>query len=752
MRRRLYSRNIFLLLSVTVVFVFACSPAPMEKKPAVTVKTMQFDHNEPTVYQKTFPLVTENFESLFKKSPYLVDRSMGLPHIMAMTADDVTVFETMFHPDSLFDERDTFNSSLLHYAALNPNPEITQFLLDRLASFPNRRNELPLDWAAAANPNLEVVRLLYDAESALSEFSCGRMYRLLERAAESNTNPDVLHFLLEQSKETKAFSDLSLAPILNQLFLSAAKWNANPEILDVLVKAGANPNPKTRNWPKIPMNLAARHNPNPAVIERLIEFGAEFGLDHPENSVRASSYYKFFAAASDNPSIEVSKWFVAQGFDPHLQDREKRSACDHAFRSNRNPEVVRFYFDLLEEKGIGDADRQRLFAHAHECHNTALAELLLDQYLGRDEVQGAPMSAFVPFYGYSHEPLWERLLEYGADPHAENDLGLTMTDIAAAYQTVYQGGGLFAFLERLGIEGRKSDKVQLASYRPLNSSEADLAAWESVFGRVATTDFKRLNTSYLYYSHRDYTISCPAAATEQARKILHDAAEPSLTYVPTNLYLIKLAELQMRLGFLDDTVKTVQKIKNAKLPPGKSLEEIREKGYEIIPDDNAVQQSELFQRDTLLRSLVTHLLLDQQSQRAARAANMIFSTPVRDNALMQVFYEQCHIMYHTDYPGKYHEMWPKALQTIAYLSDFRKDEAFLHLTKMAMLNFDVPRMKFFLDQATDRKQIEDKLPSLFFTVPHRGILSEEEAMKQKAMRAILAEIRDKIEAEKKDAL
>lgn len=166
MSRRIVLSHVSVLLTAIAIPVLLPGCSRPSENPASTIKTMRFDPDESTVYQKAFPLSVDHLEELFKP-PFLVDRTMSLWHVTAMVADDTTYFEKTLDSGSAIRERDANNNTLLHYSALNPNVEMTRFLLIPLANSyaKNDNDETPLDWAVTRNPNVEVVRLLYDTES-----------------------------------------------------------------------------------------------------------------------------------------------------------------------------------------------------------------------------------------------------------------------------------------------------------------------------------------------------------------------------------------------------------------------------------------------------------------------------------------------------------------------------------------------------------------------------------------------------------
>jgi ankyrin repeat protein len=109
----------------------------------------------------------------------------------------------------------------------------------------------------------------------------------LTTAARYNNNPEVSNILI------KAGADSSTV----KLALMWAAWhNSNPEVLSILIKAGADVNAKDwLGW--TPLMLAARYNDNPEVLRVLIKAGAKINAKNDGKTPLS------FAVEKNSPEI-----------------------------------------------------------------------------------------------------------------------------------------------------------------------------------------------------------------------------------------------------------------------------------------------------------------------------------------------------------------------------------------------------------------------------------------------------------------
>ena len=138
--------------------------------------------------------------------------------------------------------------------------------------------------AVKSNPNVEVTRLLLDANAIASVNDPKLVIKgnLLVEAAGANPSPAVLRFLLASGR------------------------------YDVNAEGGGFP-------PRTPFAAASATNPNPEVLRTLIEAGATYDVD-------AKGSRTPLMAAMSNPNLEVARFLLELGFDPNVTTRNGNTA------------------------------------------------------------------------------------------------------------------------------------------------------------------------------------------------------------------------------------------------------------------------------------------------------------------------------------------------------------------------------------------------------------------------------------------
>lgn len=218
---------------------------------------------------------------------------------------------------------------------------------------------------------------------------------LLMYAAENNQNPDVIEMLINYGADPNAETGVYAWDECNGNYLVgngltplmyAIKNNPNPDIIERLVTFGVNVNDPiydTYGYGEIPLIYAAENNASPDIIEILVKLGADLnartiGYGHSDYEVPALHY----------ASLEAAKVLIKLGTDPDIRDIANGTA-------------------LMEKARIG------------ECE---IVEMLLRA--GAD-VNAQANHGMTPLMYAANADIVELLIKHGADPNMRDAEGLT---------------------------------------------------------------------------------------------------------------------------------------------------------------------------------------------------------------------------------------------------------------------------------------------------------------------------------------
>lgn len=185
----------------------------------------------------------------------------------------------------------------LHYAAgATQNPAVVKALLKAGAKVNARdkSGDTPLH-QAAINKNAEVVKVLLEAGADVHAKSVAELTPL-HRAAR-NKNSAVAQFLLQAGAKVNARTDTGRTPLH-----SAAETNT-AEVVKVLLAAGAEVNALV-GGDLAPLHSAALLNPNPEVVIVLLEAGADPKIKFYGTSTA-------FDLAEKNPALKDTEAYWA---------------------------------------------------------------------------------------------------------------------------------------------------------------------------------------------------------------------------------------------------------------------------------------------------------------------------------------------------------------------------------------------------------------------------------------------------------
>ncbi len=122
----------------------------------------------------------------------------------------------------------------------------------------------------------------------------------------------------------------------------AVIYNKNPEVIQVLIEAGADVN----DGDGLPLAMAIRYN-TPEIIKMLIDSGADLNV---ADRVGGSA---ILSAVQYNRNPEVIQILIEAGADVNVKDNDGRGTILSAVQYNKNPEVIKVLIDAGADVNAG---------------------------------------------------------------------------------------------------------------------------------------------------------------------------------------------------------------------------------------------------------------------------------------------------------------------------------------------------------------------------------------------------------------
>jgi ankyrin repeat protein len=158
-------------------------------------------------------------------------------------------------------------------------------------------------------------------------------------AAADNSNPEVLNVLIQAGANINKGD-------LDRALLSAARYNSNPEVSSFLIQAGADINAKDSLFGETPLMKAAMSNKNPEVSLLLIQAGSDVEAKDKQGRTPLILVAGGFAGVPLENKIEVLETLIKAGANVNAKNKEGETVLDLAKRR-----FMTEYVQLLEAAG-----------------------------------------------------------------------------------------------------------------------------------------------------------------------------------------------------------------------------------------------------------------------------------------------------------------------------------------------------------------------------------------------------------------
>ena len=190
----------------------------------------------------------------------------------------------------------------------------------------------------------------------------------LMHAARRNPNPDVVRVLLDAGAELEARDWL-----WGMTSLAHAAWsNDNPDVVRLLLDAGADLNARDEFSDATPLHMAG-HNENPDAVRALLDAGADLEARDENGNT------PLMHAALRNQSPDVVRLLLDAGANLEARGSQRWTPLMMAAGYNQNPQVVRALLDAgAELEARGEGGSTALIAAAWLSENPEVVPVLLD--------------------------------------------------------------------------------------------------------------------------------------------------------------------------------------------------------------------------------------------------------------------------------------------------------------------------------------------------------------------------------------
>ncbi|EDM45565.1 hypothetical protein SCB49_07147 [unidentified eubacterium SCB49] len=385
----------------------------------------------------------------------------GVVYAILSNVNDDAIKYLLAQEGNGVDKRTHDSRTYLFWAAYKGRVAVMQHLFDNGASFDvkDSKGNTPVTFTASAGEKSQEVYDLFEKQGVVLKDEVNKygVNALLLIAPFLENEAELNYFL------NKGFTLETLDPLRNNIFNYATK-NGNIDFLNLLIKKGIDPKKVnteggnamlyaslgTRNTQnkletyqfleslgvpvnvvgdngKNPLHTIAAKNKNVAVSEYFIKNGVDVSLKDKEGNFP-------FGNASHSNTLEVVKTLFAQVKDVNLKDGEGRSALALAVASN-DANVVKFLLDngaaIDTKDNEGNTLAYFLFNERKDKLFSEKLELLKEYNLNFKEIQGGANTLAHIAVQKNNLSLLKQALAFGVDPNAVNDEGYTALHISA---------------------------------------------------------------------------------------------------------------------------------------------------------------------------------------------------------------------------------------------------------------------------------------------------------------------------------
>ena len=320
--------------------------------------------------------VFENFPPI-KEADFKDNEGESLVHHAIQWNDNVEVIKKLRKRKFDFSEISNTKNTVLHFAAVNENPDILSYVLKHhIFKDINERDEngwTALHFAANENSNPDILNLL---------LRCGADYKLrtnegrsvLMLAAKGNTD-EIVKYIIQR----KLYEDINEADNDGwTAFLHCARSN-KVEVLHALYDAGLDWRKKGKNGETC-LTVAAE-NEDLSVIKFICDYGLYDNIDETDGN----GFTAFQNALMFNPNIGIMKYLLSEKARTDTKINIDKCTSLHCVMLNPNLEIIKFVIDNKFYSDINELDNDNCNAFIYQIkYNRTLEAFCLLEDAGCD--------------------------------------------------------------------------------------------------------------------------------------------------------------------------------------------------------------------------------------------------------------------------------------------------------------------------------------------------------------------------------